>query len=103
MRIRSWAWSVAVALGLVLPTFPVLTGARVAFAAPAPRYRVGMRVKARRNCSVNGYQVKKGVVLNVAAVQTDDKGKVSTIDLSMSGMTISGVSAQVADSLFSPA
>ena len=103
MRIRRLAWSVAVALGLVLPTFPALTGARAAWAAPAPRYRVGMRVKAKRNCSVNGYEVKKGVVLAVAQVYANDKGQVSAVDLSMSGMTIAGVSAQVVDSLFSPA
>ena len=74
-----------------------------AFAAPGGRYTVGMRVRAKRDCSVQGFQVKKGVVLNVAAVKTDDKGKVGSVDLTISGMTINNIPTNVMDSLFAPA
>ncbi len=85
------------------PVFDVVAGPEVAEAAPAPRYRAGMRVRAKRTCTVQGFEVKKGVVLNVVSVQNDDKGRVSSLDLSFSGMTISAVPAQVVDSLFAPA
>jgi hypothetical protein len=65
-------------------------------AAPAPSYPVGSRLKAKRDCTLKGFAIKKGVVLTVSAVQDDGKA----VDLEFSGMTIAGVpSAQVA-SLF---
>jgi len=85
------------------PALAVSTVTESADAAPGARYRVGMRVRAKRTCTVQGFEVKKGVVLNVVAVQNDDKGKPTGLDLSFSGMTISNVPAQVVDSLFSPA
>ncbi len=85
------------------PAFSVGTVAESAEAAPGARYRVGMRVRAKRTCTVQGFEVKKGVVLAVVAVQSDDKGKVLSVDLSVSGMTISNVPAQVVDASFSPA
>ena len=62
----------------------------VAEAAP-PSYQIGQRLRATRNCTINGIAIKKGVVLNVAAVHKDDKGRVGSVDLSLSGMTISDV------------
>ncbi len=89
----------AVALGALSAMPEAAVQERPAIAAPA-RYRVGMRVKAKRTCSVQGFEVKKGVVLNVAAVRADDKGKVDTVNLTVSGMSITNVPARVMDSLF---
>jgi hypothetical protein len=101
-KIQAWLLAMAVAVpAWVAPITGVST--KSAFAAPAPRYRVGMRVRAKRNCTVQGYQVKRGVVLNVAAVRTNDKGQVSDVDLAISGMTISAVPTSVMDSLFTRA
>lgn len=75
----------------------------VAHAAPAARYRAGMRVRAKRDCSVRGFQVKRGVVMNVTAVRSDDKGRVVSVDLAFSGMAIADVPAKTMDSLFGPA
>ena len=85
------------------PAVAVSTTAGVAEAAPGGQYRPGMRVRAKRTCTVQGYEVKKGVVLSVVAVQTGDKGKTVAVDLSFSGMAISNVPAAVVDGLFTPA
>ncbi|MBK7583537.1 MAG: hypothetical protein IPI67_25515 [Myxococcales bacterium] len=103
MANRRSVWLFVTLVGAVAPALSVITVADDALAAPAARYRVGMRVKAKRTCTVQGYEVKKGVILSVAAVQSDDKGKVTTLDLNFSGMTIGNVPAQVVDSLFSAA
>jgi hypothetical protein len=95
-------WILAVALGAVMTLPEAALEARPAMAAPV-QYRVGMKVKAKKNCSVQGFEVKKGVVLDVAAVRNDKKGKVEAVDLSVSGMSITNVPARVMDSLFSPA
>ena len=66
-----------------------------AAAAPAP-YRVGHRLKAKRDCTVKGFAIKKGVVLTVAAVHEEGK----RVDLEFSGMTIPGVTQSKLASLF---
>lgn len=99
MLARMKNWFLCFAL-IGAPLAGVLLESAPVHAAPAPRYRVGMRVKAKRNCTVQGFEVKKGVVLSVASVATDDKGRVASVDLTMSGMTIGGVPAAVVDSLF---
>ncbi len=103
MHGRKRAWLLALALGVVAPAALPISSPRVAWAAPAGRYRVGMKVRAKRACTVQGYQVKKGVVLSVVGVRSDDKGRVAGVDLAISGMTISDVPANVMDSLFAPA
>lgn len=103
MSSRKAAWLLVVSASALAPALVVSTVSEVAEAAPGARYRVGMRVRAKRTCTVQGYEVKKGVVLAVVGVGNDDKGKVVSVDLSFSGMTIAGVPAQVVDSLFSPA
>ncbi len=60
-------------------------------AAPAVQIKLGQKLRAKRNCTVNGMAIKKGVVLTVVAVNKDDTGKITSVDLSLSGMTISGV------------
>jgi hypothetical protein len=95
-------WILAVALGAVMTLPEAAVEVRPAMAAPV-QYRVGMKVRAKKNCSVQGFEVKKGVVLDVAAVRNDKKGKVEAVDLSVSGMSITNVPARVMDSLFSPA
>jgi hypothetical protein len=67
-----------------------------AAAAPAPSYPVGTRLKAKRDCTLQGFAIKKGVVLTVAAVNEDGK----SVDLQFSGMTISGVQRAQVASLF---
>lgn len=54
-------------------------------------YRVGMRLRARQDCTIRGYAVKKGVVLDVVMVHRDDSGKERAVDLGFRGMTIRGV------------
>lgn len=100
MKYKYWIFAIALGAGMALPEAAVEE--RPAVAAPG-QYRVGMKVKAKRDCSVQGFEVKKGVVLNVAAVRADDKGKVDAVDLTVSGMSINNVPARVMDSLFSPA
>jgi hypothetical protein len=95
-------WILAVALGAVMSLPEAALQERPAIAAPG-QYRVGMKVRAKRNCSVQGFEVKKGVVLDVVAVRNDDKGKPDLVDLTVSGMSITNVPARVMDSLFSPA
>jgi hypothetical protein len=97
------AWLVAMALAVPAFSLPAPGSQGHALATPSARYHVGMRVRAKRTCTVQGYQVKRGVVLNVAAVRTNDKGQISDVDLSISGMTISAVPTHVMDSLFTPA
>jgi len=82
--------SALLAAAIAAPTGVLLTPA-VANAAPAAHYRVGARLRATQDCTVRGYAIKKGVVLTVVAVNQDDEGKVGSLDLSFSGMTISGV------------
>jgi hypothetical protein len=72
----------------------------VADAAPAASYRVGARLRAKQNCTVRGYAIKKGVVLTVVAVNQNDEGKVGSLDLSFSGMTISGVEVETVQKYF---
>lgn len=103
MSNRKAAWILAMAAACAVPTISICTLTSDAEAVPAARYRVGMKVRAKRTCTVQGYEVKKGVVLGVVAVQNDDKGKTLAVDLSFSGMTIANVPAQVVDSLFNPA
>jgi hypothetical protein len=74
-----------------------------ALAAPRPAYQVGMRLRAQQDCTVRGYAIKKGVVLSVAAVHTNDRGSVAALDLAFSGMTIAGVSVQTVRRYFSRA
>jgi hypothetical protein len=95
-------WILAVALGAVMSLPEAAIQEKPAIAAPA-QYRVGMKVRAKKNCSVQGFEVKKGVVLDVAAVRNDAKGKTEFVDLTVSGMGINNVPARVMDSLFSPA
>jgi hypothetical protein len=95
-------WILAVALGAFASLPEAALHERPAIAAPA-QYRVGMKVRAKRDCSVQGFEVKKGVVLDVVAVRNDGKGKVEFVDLTVSGMGINNVPARIMDSLFSPA
>jgi hypothetical protein len=60
-------------------------------------YRVGQRLKATQDCTIKGYAIKKDVILTVAAVHTDDQGKVSAVDLAFSGITIANVDAGTVD------
>jgi hypothetical protein len=103
MFARRIGWLILISFGALVPTLTAPPSVETAFAQAGGKYQVGMKVRAKRDCSVQGYQVKKGVVLNVAAVKTDDKGKVGAVDLTLSGMTISNVPAHVMDSLFSRA
>ncbi len=91
-----FASAIAVPLG-------VLIAPGLADAAPAARYRVGARLRARQACTVQGYAIKKGVVLTVVAVNQNDEGKVGSLDLSFSGMTISGVDVATVQKYFGPA
>lgn len=102
MGARSAAWLTAVAIGATSAFVVPMAQPDAAWAAPAGRYRPGMKVRAKRDCSVRGYQVKKGVVMSVTAVYSDDKGRAASADLAFSGMTISAVPVQVLDSLFAP-
>ena len=80
---------------------PVVLSFDVATAEAAPAgYRIGQRLRAKRDCTVNGFAIKKGVVFNVAAVHTDDSGKLIGVDLTVSGMTIAEVSPATVKSLF---
>jgi len=103
MSNRRAAWVLVVLASALAPSLVVTSVSDVADAAPGARYRVGSRVRAKRTCTVQGYEVKKGVVLAVVAVQADDKGKLLAVDLSFSGMTIGNVPVAVVDSLFTPA
>lgn len=103
MSTRKAVWILVVMTSALGPALSLSAVSESADAAPGARYRVGMRVRAKRTCTVQGFEVKKGVVLAVVAVQSDDKGKVVSVDLSFSGMTISNVPAQVVDASFSPA
>jgi hypothetical protein len=67
-----------------------------AHAAPGANYPVGTRLKAKRDCTLKGFAIKKGVVLTVSAVHDDGKA----LDLEFSGMTISGVQHGQVASLF---
>lgn len=103
MGARSAAWLAAVAMGVTIAFAISMAEPEVAWAAPAARYRPGMKVRAKRDCNVRGFQVKKGVVMNVTAVYSDDKGRAASADLAFSGMSIAAVPVQVLDSLFGPA
>lgn len=93
---------ISIAAMAIAGAFPVLLAVSVAstpeaLAAPkGPGYRVGNRLKAKRDCTIQGYAIKKGVVLKVAAVSEDGKA----VDLEFSGMTISGVARSQVESLF---
>jgi hypothetical protein len=84
--------------------------APAASADPAPdeallelaSYRVGQRLQARQACTIQGYAIKKDVILTVAAVHADDAGKVSAVDLTFSGMTIANVDVATVDKYFVP-
>jgi hypothetical protein len=65
-------------------------------AAPGPTYRVGTKLKAKRDCTLHGYAIKKGVVLTVSSVSDDG----NAVDLAFSGMTITGVKNGQVASLF---
>jgi hypothetical protein len=88
----------AVAFAGVVPATVSLSVASPteAMAAPGPGYPVGTRIKAKRDCTLKGYAIKKGVVLTVSALHEDGKA----MDLEFSGMTISGVQRGQVDSLF---
>jgi hypothetical protein len=103
MSISNLKWMVLVLAAAGSPLLPCGIAPGVAEAAPAGRYRAGMRVRAKQTCTVQGYEVKKGVVLGVVAVRSDDKGKTVAVDLSFSGMTIGNVPTSIVDSLFAPA
>ena len=103
MVVRKTALLAALVIGATSVLAVPMVTMDVAHAAPGARYRVGMRVRAKRNCTVNGFQVKKGVVMNVAAVRSDDKARVVSVDLSFNGMNISDVPVRTMDSLFAPA
>ena len=93
-----WMSICAVALAGAVPgtfTLSAVSSAE-ALAAPGPGYRVGNRLKAKRDCTIKGYAIKKGVVLKVASVADDGKA----VDLEFSGMTITGVARGQVDSLF---
>ena len=77
-------WGVAAPVGILLSP-------SLANAAPVAHYRVGSRLRATQACTVQGYAIKKGVVLTVVAVNQDEEGKTASLNLSFSGMTISGV------------
>jgi hypothetical protein len=88
--------ALALATIIAAPLVVTVGAPTEAAAAPAPVYPVGARLKAKRDCSLQGFAIKKGVVLTVAAVSEDGK----SIDLQFSGMTISGVQKTQVASLF---
>jgi hypothetical protein len=92
--ICSLAWAVVLAPGV----WAVQPG--LAVAAPAPHYQVGTRLRAKQDCTVKGYAIKKGVVLSVAAVHKGAQGKVAAVDLAFSGMIIGGVDVETVSRYF---
>lgn len=82
----------ACVLALVVPATALVVVADPSPAAAAqPAYDVGTRLKARQDCTIGGYAIKKGVVLTVTAVTRNDKNEVTAVDLSFEGMNISQV------------
>lgn len=93
-----WVSISALAFAGVIPATALVSvsSPTEAQAAPGPTYRVGTKLKAKRDCTLQGYAIKKGVVLTVASVNDDG----SAVDLEFSGMTISGVKNGQVASLF---
>ncbi len=78
------------------PSVAVLTTTTLVHAQGRPgAYRVGMHLRARHDCTIQGYAVKKGVVLHVVTVHRDDDGKEQALDLGFRGMTIRGVDVRM--------
>jgi hypothetical protein len=92
-----WVSITMVAFAVALPAAALVSVASEseAQAAPAP-YRVGTKLKAKRDCTLQGYAIKKGVVLTVSSVSDDGKA----VNLEFSGMTIHGVQRAQVSSLF---
>lgn len=89
---RAASATVFVSMLALAPSVAVVAAAPSAQAqGRAGAYRVGMRLRARHNCTIQGYAVKKGVVLDVVSVHRDDSGKELALDLGFRGMTIRGV------------
>jgi len=84
--------------GLAVPSF-VLLDAAPAVAAPVA-YQVGNKLRAKQDCTVKGYAIKRGVVLTVTGVTKNDKGDVATVDLSFSGMSIDAVDVETVNGNF---
>jgi hypothetical protein len=93
-----WVSITAVAFAGVFPATALVSVASPteARAAPGPTYRVGTKLNAKRDCTLQGFAIKKGVVLTVSSVSDDGKA----VDLEFSGMTISGVNNGQVASLF---
>ncbi len=91
-----WVSIIMVALAVASPAGPIsVLTASEAQAAPAA-YRVGTKLKAKRDCTLQGYAIKKGVVLTVSSVSDDGK----SVSLEFSGMTIRDVTQSQVSSLF---
>ena len=86
---RLSAFAFALMSALLIPAAPAAVVLHPGVAQAAPNYHVGMRLRAKHECTVNGYAIKKGVVLTVASVSKGDDGKVRAADLDFKGgMTI---------------
>jgi hypothetical protein len=99
-RVLSCLFASALFASAVAAPTAVVLAPGLAAAAPAARYRVGARLRAKQDCTVQGYAIKKGVVLTVVAVNQNEEGKVGSLDLSFSGMTISGVDVETVQKYF---
>ena len=92
----------------MLPLLPAVPAAAAPGVEPGPaelaaRYQAGMRLRAKRACTIRGYAIKKDVVLTVAAVHTNAQGQVDAVDLSFSGMVIADVDVDTVSEHFSTA
>jgi hypothetical protein len=93
--------SVFVSILVVAPCAALVsTSTPAQAAARGGAYRVGMQLRARDDCTIQGYAVKKGVVLAVLSVHRDDDGKEVALDLGFRGMTIRGVDVRTIASHF---
>jgi hypothetical protein len=99
-RLVSHTLFCSLAAAVVLAPAVLVMQPGLAVAAPVPHYQVGTRLRAKQDCTVKGYAIKKGVVLSVAAVHKGDQGQVAAVDLAFSGMIIGGVDVETVSRYF---
>lgn len=97
---RAATASVFASILALAPATAVVATTVPARAAHAGSYRVGMHLRALHDCTIQGYAVKKGVVLDVVVVHRDNGGKEVALDLGFRGMTIRGVDVHTIASHF---
>jgi hypothetical protein len=92
---------VVCALALAWPMLPSVVLLRpTPVVAAQPAYQVGTKLKAKQDCTIKGYAIKRGVVLTVTGVTKNPKGDVVTVDLSFSGMSIDAVDVETVNGNF---